>query len=319
MSASVEPSVVSGFDALVVQNDRVRAVIIPSLGGRIWELTDLERNRQWIWHREDVPLAENGPGASYDDVWAGGWEELFPNDASGDFEGRSLSDHGIWWTTAWNVATSDASPDCVVRLTARIDSPACDCEKEIRLGADSNTLSVSYRITSRETDPFHFLFKQHLPVDVTPECTLALPGGCVTPVDPSFSTLSSGPASFDWPLARSSAGADVDLRQVPARSRAEREFVYVSELPQPWCGVVDAENDASIRMQYDGAQFPFVWLFLTYGGWRDCYTAVLEPCTNMPKDLATAARLGQSAVLLPGHTFATEVSVTMSDAKGASE
>ena len=59
-----------------------------------------------------------------------------------------------------------------------------------------------------------------------------------------------------------------------------------------------------------------VWLFLSYGGWRDIYTAVLEPCTNMPKDLADAVRLGQSARLTPGEEFVTTVSVTLSGAAG---
>ena len=39
-------------------------------------------------------LARSQPGAVYDDVWAGGWEELFPNDAPGRFEGRELP--GPW-------------------------------------------------------------------------------------------------------------------------------------------------------------------------------------------------------------------------------
>src|SRR5688500_19902664 len=83
MNATVTRGVADGFEALVLENSRIRASVIPSLGGRVWELLDRARGRQWIWHREDVPLAASAAGASYDDVWAGGWEELFPNDAPG--------------------------------------------------------------------------------------------------------------------------------------------------------------------------------------------------------------------------------------------
>lgn len=85
---------------------------------------------------------------------------------------------------------------------------------------------------------------------------------------------------------------------------------YVSELPQSWCGVDDVGSGASIRMRFDH-RMPFLWLFLSYGGWRHCYTAVLEPCTNMPKDLAEAVRKGQSARLDAGAVFRTSVAVTM--------
>jgi hypothetical protein len=101
------------------------------------------------------------------------------------------------------------------------------------------------------------------------------------------------------------------MRVVPPATSRAREFVYVSDLPEPWCGVQDTRKNASIRMSFDGRALPFVWLFLTYGGWRNAYTAVLEPCTNMPKDLSEAVRLGQSARLGPREEFMTAVSVTL--------
>jgi hypothetical protein len=311
VTASVTHTIVSGFDAVVIENEHLRAVIIPSLGARVWELVDKARDRQWIWHRQGVPLAANARGASYDDVWAGGWEELFPNDAAGEFEGRDLPDHGIWWTTSWTVEESTGGAEAVVRLVATTRAPDCALVKEFRVGGDSDTVSVSYEIESRETKPFHFLFKQHLPIALTPSCELALPGGRVTPVDPAFGRALTTATPFDWPEYKPAGGAPVDLRTVPPPSPDGREFVYVDHLPDSWCGVDDVDAGASLRMRYDGAQLPFVWLFLTYGGWRDCYTAVLEPCTNMPKDLATALRLGQSARLSPGEVFQTRVDVTL--------
>lgn len=309
-NATVTRDIVCGFEVLVLENSRIRATVIPSLGGRVWELLDRVRGRQWIWHREDVPLAVSPSGSSYDDVWAGGWEELFPNDAPTDFEGRELPDHGEWWTTAWTVAEATGGAEGVVRLVADTCIRKASCIKEYRLSGD--TIQVSYRIESREPEAFHFLFKQHLAIAVTPSCELSLPGGRVSAVDPAFGTLLPGPGPFDWPLARSPDLDDVDLSRVAARASAEREFVYVTELPESWCGVDDVSAGASIRMRFEQRRTPFLWLFLTYGGWRDCYTAVLEPCTNMPKDLAEAVRAGQSARLNPGAVFQTSVAVTLS-------
>lgn len=294
----------------MLENARIRASVIPALGGRVWELLDRVRGRQWIWHSEEVPLAVSPSGASYDDVWAGGWEELFPNDAPADFEGRALPDHGEWWTTAWAVAEASGGAEAVVRLVADMRVRRASCIKEFRLGADADTIHVSYRIESREPEPFHFLFKQHLAIELTPSCELALPGGRVTAVDPAFGTMLAGSGPFDWPLARGTDLDDIDLRRVPARG-TEREFVYVTKLPESWCGVDDVSAGASLRMRFDDRHMTFLWLFLSYGGWRDCYTAVLEPCTNMPKDLAEAVRAGQSARLEAGGVFQTSVSVTL--------
>jgi hypothetical protein len=105
----------------------------------------------------------------------------------------------------------------------------------------------------------------------------------------------------------------VDLSKVPGRNDAEREFVYVIDLPDGWCGVDDVTSGASLRMRFDDRKLPYLWLFLSYGGWRGCYTAGLEPCTNMPKNLTDAVRTGRSARLTAGGVFETSAVVTLSD------
>jgi hypothetical protein len=184
------------------------------------------------------------------------------------------------------------------------------CTKTYILEDDEAKITVNYLIKSYENQPFHFLFKQHLAIGVTPDCKLSLPGGRVQKVDPSFGTLLPAGGPFDWPYAGEGDKA-VDMQNIPSRSRMAREFVYVKNLPQPWCGVQDLRRKASIRMGFDPRDLPYVWLFLAYGGWRDLFTAVLEPCSNMPKDLSEAVRLKQSACLEPGQEFTTSVSVTL--------
>jgi hypothetical protein len=129
-------------------------------------------------------------------------------------------------------------------------------------------------------------------------------------VDPRFGNLLPAAEPFEWPLAQTRNGA-VDLGHVPPAESRRREFLYVRRLADGWCGVDDTDAGASLRLSFDRRQMPFVWLFLTYGGWNDLYTAVLEPCTNLPKDLAEAAHLGQSARLDPGATFETSVAVSL--------
>ena len=292
-------------ETVVLENEALRVVVIPALGGRIWELEDRARRRQWIWHRFDGVPAAAAAGAAYDEVWAGGWEELFPNDAPGLFEGRELPDHGEWWSARWNAHEITGDRVC---LGTTLSVVRARCTTEIRIAG--STLVVLYRIESSEPEPVHFLFKQHLPIALTPQCRLMLPGGRVEPVDPAFGTLVGARGAFDWPQARGADGA-VDMSRVPPDESREREFLYVRDLPEPWCGVDDPGSGASLRMHFDSAALPFVWLFLTYGGWRDCHTAVLEPCTNLPKDLSEAVRLRQSGRLEPGGEFMTKVSVTI--------
>jgi len=312
MTARLTRGSVGPFESIVLENEHLRAVIVPELGGRVWELEDLKRGRQWIWHRGIECLRAEPVGSNYDDSWAGGWEELFPNDAPGLFESRPLPDHGEWWATPWRIVGSSVSEGASIRLAAALSTINVSCSKEFRLGENDATLEVNYSIRSRERNSFHFLFKQHLPILITPDCLLSLPRSRVQSVDPSFSTIVSDQGEFDWPFAKN--GAEVtDLRCIPHRASRQQEFLYIKNLAAPWCGVDDIQRQASIRMYFSTHDFPFIWLFLSYGGWRGYYTAVLEPCTNLPKCLSEAVRLGQSARLDPGQEFATSVRIVLSE------
>src|SRR5690606_23610749 len=107
------------------------------------------------------------------------WEELFPNDAPGEFEGRQLPDHGEWWTMSWSVRSTADGDEARLVLEADSRVVRAHCVKEFRLASDAATLHVAYRIRSAEPSPFHFLFKQHLAVAISPSCRLQLPGGKV--------------------------------------------------------------------------------------------------------------------------------------------
>jgi hypothetical protein len=138
-------------------------------------------------------------------------------------------------------------------------------------------------------------------------------GGTVTAVDPAFGSLMPDAGPHPWPVVSDGGGIGADLSHVRAAESRAQEFVYVQGLPTAWCGVDDGATGASLRLEWDLRQLPYLWLFISYGGWRSTYTVVLEPCTNLPKNLHEAIRLGQSARLEPGDIFETRVKVTLSE------
>jgi hypothetical protein len=285
---------------------------LPAIGAKIWSLTHLDSKIQWIWHRPGVLPVAAGSDAVCDDVWPGGWEELFPNDAPGNYAGAPLTDHGEWWRRAWRiVGQTENAESATIALALNGETVKASYEKWISLDAESNELVVRYRIRNRADSPLVSLFKQHLPVAITPTHQLELPGGDLVPVHPNHETIVAATGPHRWPLVTDLNGNLVDLRQIPSPAANSREFLYVTDMPEGWCGVRDRDSGRAIRLYYPLDVFPFTWLFITYGGWRGLYTIVLEPCTNMPKDLEEAHRRGQSLVLAPKTTFECSVRVVL--------
>ena len=272
-------------------------VKVSILGGRIDHFSTSSENN-WIW------LSPNNSGEdckqgneNYDQQWRGGFEELFPNDAPVVFEGRALRDHGELWDSEWDVI------ECLsqtVTLRQTCETVPVEVTKKVSLSPSRPEVSICYTLENKSDHQLFYLFKLHPALRIEEEDRIILPGGgTVLPVDLGFSTIIGQSGPFQWPMVLDSKGKFVDLSIVGSWKSKKREFVYVKDLTIGQCGIRRAKTREEIRIEFPLAEFPFCWLFITYGGFLDHYTVVLEPCTNMPKDLRHARENGTCAVLLP--------------------
>ena len=91
-----------GFQVLTLENVLLRVDVIPELGGKIYNFIYKPVDRNFLWHNPRIELRKVPLGANYNDNYAGGWDELFPNDAAVEFQGESLPDHGELWCQTWD-------------------------------------------------------------------------------------------------------------------------------------------------------------------------------------------------------------------------
>lgn len=285
----------------VLTADRISVTVAPELGGRLVELTDTDAGRQWLWRNHENPLGRVASGAEYDDVWQGGFEELFPSDAPISIGGVDYPDHGELWSIPWDL--EEISDSSIAMSTV---GPASGVEVTKIFSLSEARLDVRYELAHRGRHELPILFKLHPAFDIDENCRIDVPGGVVEEVESGFGNLLEGLVPEPWPTS-------ANLSECRPRSSGTNEFVYVSDMPEGHCGVVDEQARSWVRLDYSQDQFPYCWIFMSYGGWRGRNVVVLEPCTNYPKDLAAAIESGTSARLLPGETVQYEAAITVGD------
>jgi hypothetical protein len=300
---------------LVLENERVVATVRPDLGGRIDTLDDRRTGKAWLYHppRYDGASRALPVGTSFDDHWTGGLDEVFPNDAAGPFAGFDLVDHGELWSQAWDVIERSRHH---VRLRLALRTVPVIVEKTVALDPARPEVRLVYRLEHLGEGELPYLFKQHAAVAVEPGDTLLLPDSHVEPVTLDFSTIIGREGRTPWPTARDRDGRVIRVDTVPRRGPSAREFVYASDLAEGWCGVRSARTGTALVFRFDRRQLPFVWLFQSYGGWRDHYVVVVEPASTMPYDLAVARERGTCAVLPAGGTAQIVVSLAIAGPTG---
>lgn len=295
------------LQAIVLENRELRVVILPELGAKVWEFVHKPSDRNLLWHNPRVEPRPVPLGNSYDDNWSGGWDELFPNDEALVYNGESYPDHGEMWCQPWSWDVLQGRGEATVRLWRDGAVTPTRMEKRITLREGKSCLHFSHRLTNNGQTDVDFLWKLHPALAVSESCRLDIPlGRCLIP-EGFRERLGESVPEFTWPIARDTQGREVDMRRIPPMTARQMDFFYGTELNEGWCALTDTDEKIGFGLAFPKDVFSTVWLFASYGGWRNLYTAILEPCTGYPLRLNEAVQSGRFSRLAPGKTLEAEV------------
>jgi galactose mutarotase-like enzyme len=295
-----------GLRAVVLENRLLRVIILPEAGAKIWQITYKPFDADLLWNNSRIAPARVPGNSRYDDVWSGGWDELFPNDEIALIEGESYPDHGELWTGDWSAEAFSHGDEAGVRLRYVTPISSIEVEKTIRLRPGQARIEFHHRFTNRGRTAFPFLWKLHPAMAVSPQHRIDFPPMKVV-LEPAFlGTLTDASGTEDWPMIKTGAG-EVDLRRITPEEGRQLYFFYGTQMKGNWCALTNAATGLSCGLQFDSEVFPCCWLFATYGGWRSYNVAVLEPCTGYPLNFEALKVAQRQRSLAPGETLETDV------------
>lgn len=306
----------NGVQALVLENDRLRVVVLPELGGKVWQITDRHTGRDLLWQNPRVTARPVPFGSVYDDVFFGGWDELFPNDVPEELDGEPFPDHGELWASAWEWRIDMQGPDAVsVTLSLQTPISACRFSKSLTLTDGASHLNVAWRIENQSGQDLPYLWKQHVAVPVGEPATLGM--GARSMYVEGFGKPRAGRAGtrYEWPHLVDDTGERHDMRPTLAGKSQVSEFQYATELDAGWCAVTYADG-SGIGLAFDAEVFRSCWTFASFGGWRAHEVLILEPCTGYPISVAEGVADGSHQILPAGAVIETELAMVAYDGMG---
>jgi len=295
-----------GLRAVVLENRHIRVVILPEAGAKIWQITHKPTDTDVLWNNPRMTPARLPMNSRYDDVWSGGWDELFPNDEAAPIDGEAYPDHGEVWTSPWHAEPFATRDEVGVHLKLVTPISAIRLEKTIRVRRDSSRIAFRHSLSNPGFAPFHFLWKLHPALAVTAQHRIDFPAMKVI-LEPGFpGTLGGAQPLFEWPYAELN-GASIDLRCIPPASARQLYFFYGTQMQAGWCALTNTATRLACGLVFDKEVFPSCWLFASYGGWRNHNVAVLEPCTGYPVNFDAMRAAGRHRTLAPGESLDTDV------------
>lgn len=295
----------SGLEEITMRGQMLHVTIVPGAGGKISRLVDQASGFNVLWENPRVPLRRTYAGAPFDDVWSGGWDDIFPTDPPCEFDGGTYHDHGDLWIGEWDWSLEHDSPErATVRLSRESVSLPCRVDKWITVERDSPKISVRLRLTNTGLRPVRFMWNQHIAHAIDIGSRVHLPTSRMGVVGNLLSLHSD--EQIEWPISRG-----VDLSYLAGPDAGTLEFLYASQLREGWCVVTHPSKGLAVRIEFNAAVFSTPWLWRVSGGWRGHYLLLTEPCTSRPGSLAEAIANGSAAKLDAESSLETTMTVSV--------
>ena len=314
MSASDHPLVDTslvqdGVPGIRLESDQLWLSVFPDAGGKVFDLVHKPTDFNLLWHNPRVGLARTYAGAAFDDVWCGGWDELFPTDPPCSLDGNAHHDHGDLWIGPWEWSVEQDDGEAATLYLRRFAiSLPCLMEKWISLRRDSAAVTFRHRLTNLGTRPVRFVWNLHVAHAIEPGSRVHLPAGRVGVEPPDYGRARAGVGELSWPMDDSVSG---DLSVLPGPEAGLTEWLFAHDLRKGWCAVTHPSVGLGLELAFDREVFSTVWLWGVYGGWRGHYFLLTEPSTSPPGSLAENVARGRAATLDPGGVLETQVVATV--------
>lgn len=297
--------------AVILENRELRVVVLPEAGGKIFSLVHKRSDTELLWHHPRIPPQRVPYGAPFDNTFPGGWDELFPTAEACTFRGEQVPDHGELWSLPWtcNSVPTDNGSVC---LYTSILSPLFPIrfERWLRLEADLPYLRIRYRVTNLSAQPQDLIWGIHPLLAISPDHRLDLPA-CKMLVDHASSRDLGVPGqSYDWPHLPTPQGHN-DMRYLPAVTATSFAGHYATQSTGNWFALTDTKKEIGLALVYPAEVFKALWLWQSYGGWRDLYHIAVEPWVGYPVCLKDAVRAGRHKTLKASETVAYDVVVNV--------
>ena len=281
----------NGLQSVELSNEVLRVTVFPETGARIYSIFHEPSQTEFLWHHPHNTPRLHEAGELFDDVFPGGWDELFPTCDACEFQGLQVPDHGELWNVPWEwKIEKNGDAACLYTGVTAKQFPV-RFERRIVLDPLEPTFHLHYRLTNLSSTSLNLIWGIHPLFHISPQHRLELPGGKMKVELSSGEDFGVPGQLYDWSHLPTSNGL-TDMQSIPAAEIKAFAGHYCTEPRGNWFTLTDTVKGVGIKMVYPQEIFRSLWLWQSYGGWRELYHLAVEPWGGHPVRLDQAVQAG---------------------------
>jgi galactose mutarotase-like enzyme len=287
-------------DAIVLENESIRAVLLPTWGAKTVSLVHKALGIETLWQNPDPHFKRTGYADPYGDGEFAGFDEMFPTISrcfceTAPWAGIEMPDHGEVWTIPWEMSIDGDS------VTLGVNGTRFPYRLQKAVSLEGSSLVARYVATNLSGYPMDFIWAAHPLFNATVGMRFIVPRGMRRIINAvPGPTLGGYGRHLDFPVARGEGGGEIRLDLIPPENaRGYQKYWFAEKVTEGWCMLRDEKTSLTIGMAFPKEQVPWLGLWLNEGGYGGQYNIAPEPATAAMDRIDFAKMWGMGSALPP--------------------
>ncbi len=304
-----------GLSAVKIENEKIKIIVIPELGGKIVSLIKKDKNFEIFFQNKNDIYLKPELYADFGEFDASGFDDCFPSVDSSivNVNGVEIKypDHGEIWSSPMKHEITDNA------LKLCCDSGILSYTYEKKVSLDGDLLCVDYKISNTGSEPFPCIWTMHGLMNCEEDMEIFFPEGTCSVINVQKSKIFGDEGNiYSFPAATLTDGSVYQLNKIKSKNAEKTEKFYVNgDLSLGECGVYYPTNDLSCRIYFEKDKLPYLGLWITEGGFRGDYNFALEPSTGFYDSIGKAEKNHKLQSLHPGENLEFQIKIEITNGK----
>jgi hypothetical protein len=312
MNSSLTRGAYKDQEAIILENDTVRAVLLPAHGGKTISLVHKGLGVETLWQNTAPRFTGSNYGDPYQRGEFAGFDEMFPTISRCYYEaapwaGVEAPDHGEVWCLPW----SESIQGNTVALSVNGVRFPYRLQKTVSL--EGERLVAHYAASNLSRFPLEFIWAAHPLFSATEGMHFIVPDDMHQVLNAVPGTVLGGYGErYEFPVARRGDGSTVRLDRVPARnSTGFQKYWFARKVTEGWCIMYHPRTGLGIGLTYPPDKVPWLGMWLNEGGYEGQYNIAPEPATAAMDRIDSARAWGMGSTLAPGGVHEWDLVITL--------
>jgi galactose mutarotase-like enzyme len=301
-------------EALVLENDTIRAILLPAWGGKTISLVHKRLGVETLWQNPGPAFRRSAYGDPYGDGEIAGFDEMFPTISRCYYDahpwaGAEAPDHGEVWALPWEDAVEGDA------VTLSVNGVRFPYRLRKTVSLEGEKLVAHYGATNLSRFPIDFIWAAHPLFNATEGMRFIVPGDMRHVINAVPGPVLGGYGQrLEFPAARTANGTTVQLDRVPPRNTTGfQKYWFAAKVTEGWCILHDPRGKLNIGMTFPPDKVPWLGMWLNEGGWAGQYNIAPEPATGAMDRIDLARMWGMGSVLAPGAAYEWDLVITVGE------